>query len=134
MLGACSRSAETSEDIAFDTPLDSILLSDPAVLADSATQMYYMTGTGGKLWKSRDLEMWAGPYDVLEVDTTSWMGSRPEVWAAELHRYGDRYYYFATITNNSIIVDTINGIAVPRRASHVFVSDRPDGPYRPAGT
>lgn len=33
-------------------PLDSIVMSDPCILADDATQMYYMTGTGGMLWTS----------------------------------------------------------------------------------
>ena len=42
-------------------PLDSIRLSDPFILADSATNMYYMTGTGGLLWKSKDLHYWEGP-------------------------------------------------------------------------
>ena len=28
-------------------PTDSIRLSDPAILADQKTKMYYMTGTGG---------------------------------------------------------------------------------------
>lgn len=35
-----------------NVPLDSIVLSDPAILADK-TNMYYMTGTGGRLWKRR---------------------------------------------------------------------------------
>ena len=46
-------------------PLDSIRLSDPCILADVQTQMYYMTGTGGKLWKSKDLKRWNGPYALL---------------------------------------------------------------------
>jgi hypothetical protein len=33
-------------------PLDSIYLSDPCILADRKTSQYYMTGTGGMLWKS----------------------------------------------------------------------------------
>ncbi len=33
-------------------PMDSIQLSDPFILADSATRTYYMTGTGGLLWTS----------------------------------------------------------------------------------
>ena len=47
-----------------NVPLDSIRLSDPAVLADEATHMYYMTGTGGMMWKSRDLKLWDGPFRV----------------------------------------------------------------------
>ena len=75
-------------------PTDSIRLSDPFVLADEATQTYYMTGTGGQLWKSRDLKRWDGPLTVAETTADSWMGARPMIWAAELHKYNGKYYYF----------------------------------------
>lgn len=110
---------------------DSIVLSDPCILADSATQMYYMTGTGGRLYTSKDLKMWTGPYNVVKHDTASWMGKRPAIWAAELHSYKGKYYYFATFTNESIKIDTVRGNVIPRRASHILVSDKPDGPYVP---
>ena len=112
-------------------PLDSILLSDPCILADQRTNAYYMTGTGGLLWKSKDLKLWDGPYKVVQTDSASWMGVDPEIWAAELHEYNGKYYYFATFTNSDIKIDTINGVALDRRASHVLVSDSPDGPYVP---
>ncbi|MCI8997455.1 MAG: family 43 glycosylhydrolase [Muribaculaceae bacterium] len=117
-----------------DVPVDSIILSDPAVLADSASRQYYMTGTGGMIWKSKDLKLWSGPYRVTEIDTTSWMGSRPAIWAAELHQHDGRYYYFATFTNENIIIEENVEGKIPRRASHILVSDKPDGPYRPVGT
>ncbi|MDR2913824.1 MAG: glycoside hydrolase family 43 protein [Tannerella sp.] len=118
-------------EIKKNIPLDSIRLSDPAILADRKTNMYYMTGTGGMLWKSKDLKLWEGPYKIVEHDTTSWMGEKPMIWAAELHAYNDKYYYFATFTNRSLILDTLNGRPLERRASHILVSDKPDGPYRP---
>jgi hypothetical protein len=111
-------------------PLHDIRLSDPCILADSATHMYYMTGTGGKLWKSKDLKMWTGPYNVVDIDPTSWMGPRPMIWAAELHRYKGKYYYFATFTNQAVKIDTVRGNVIERRASQVLVSDHADGPYR----
>lgn len=111
--------------------LDSIQLSDPCILADSITQMYYMTGTGGKLWKSKDLKVWEGPYMVAQTDSNSWMGAKPMIWAAELHAYKGKYYYFATFTNERIKIDTVKGNVIDRRASHVLVSDQPDGPYVP---
>lgn len=114
-----------------DIPLDSIQLSDPCILADKKTGMYYMTGTGGRLWKSKDLARWEGPYQVTETDPSSWMGPKPEIWAAELHEYKGKYYYFATFTNNAVKIDTVKGTVIPRRASHVLVSDNPDGPYKP---
>ena len=112
-------------------PLDSIRLSDPFVLADKATQMYYMTGTGGKLWKSKDLKLWEGPFEVAKTDPSSWMGPKPMIWAAELHQYKSKYYYFATFTNRDVKIDTVAGNIIERRASHILVSDKPDGPYVP---
>lgn len=113
-------------------PLDSIRLSDPAILADSATKTYYMTGTGGLLWKSADLKMWKGPYVVAKTDPASWMGKDPMIWAAELHAYKGKYYYFATFTNRERFIGTNKeGTKLERRASHVLVSERPDGPYVP---
>jgi len=121
------RILEVKENI----PLDSIRLSDPCILADQPTQTYYMTGTGGLLWKSKDLKLWTGPFVVTETNPESWMGPRPMIWAAELHPYKGKYYYFATFTNRDVIIDNVKGNAINRRASHVLVSDQPDGPYVP---
>ena len=113
------------------TPIDSIKLSDPCILADSISQTYYMTGTGGKLWKSKDLKFWDGPYNVTETNSSSWMGPNPMIWAAELHYYKNKYYYFATFTNRDVIIDTVAGNKIERRASHILVSNSPEGPYKP---
>ncbi len=114
-----------------DVPLDSIQLSDPSILADKNTSTYYMTGTGGLLWKSKDLRKWTGPYRVTVTDPNSWMGPNPIIWAAELHLYKGKYYYFATFTNRNFTIETVKGNVINRRASHVLVSDKPDGPYVP---
>ena len=118
-------------EIKENIPLDSIRLSDPAILADKNTSTYYMTGTGGLMWKSKDLARWSGPYLATKTDPESWMGSRPMIWAAELHQYKGKYYYFATFTNRNKIIEKVKGNAINRRASHVLVSDKPDGPYVP---
>ena len=114
-----------------DIPLDSIRLSDPCILADPETHQYYLTGTGGLLWKSPDLALWEGPYHVANTNPSSWMGKRPQIWAAELHRYQGKYYYFATFTNEAIRIDSVRGNVIPRRASHILVSAKADGPYKP---
>src|SRR5665647_3746171 len=119
------------QNIRKSTPLDSIALSDPFILADQQTKMYYMTGTGGKMWKSKNLRYWDGPYNVVKTDSNSWMGKKPMIWAAEIHQYKNKYYYFATFTNRSIKIDTFRNNVIERRASHVLVSDKPDGPYIP---
>lgn len=114
-----------------DVPLDSIRLSDPCILADKPTATYYMTGTGGMLWRSKDLKKWTGPARVAQTDPDSWMGKNPMIWAAELHPYNGKYYYFATFTNRDVKIDTVAGRVIERRASHVLVSDSPGGPYVP---
>ncbi|QJW90494.1 family 43 glycosylhydrolase [Spirosoma taeanense] len=118
-------------EVRTNVPLDSIVLSDPFILADRQTNQYYMTGTGGLLWKSKDLKLWDGPYKVTQTDPTSWMGPNPMIWAAEIHPYRNRYYYFATFTNRAVRIDTVQGRPIERRACHVLVSDKPDGPYVP---
>ena len=121
-------------EIRHNVPLDSIRLSDPAILADQKTKMYYMTGTGGMMWRSPDLKLWEGPYRVTEFDKDSWMGSHPMIWAAELHQTGDGwYYYFATFTNREVKIDTVRGNVIERRACQVLRSDNPMGPYRTFG-
>jgi beta-xylosidase len=124
---AQSRLPEIKENVL----LDSIRLSDPFILADKITATYYMTGTGGMLWRSKDLEKWTGPYIVTQTDPLSWMGPRPMIWAAELHQYKGKYYYFATFTNRNVNIDTVKGNIINRRASHVLMSENPAGPYVP---
>ncbi|MEC7785018.1 MAG: glycoside hydrolase family 43 protein [Bacteroidota bacterium] len=125
------QSIHVKKDRTNLTAIDAIRLSDPYILADEATQTYFMTGTGGKMWKSKDLSYWEGPFDVVETDPNSWMGPKPMIWAAELHQYKDRYYDFATFTNRAVKIDTVDGNIIERRASHILVSDTPDGPYKP---
>ena len=114
-----------------NVPTDSIRLSDPFILADQRTHTYYMTGTGGLLWQSKDLKHWDGPTQVAQPDPTSWMGPNPQIWAAEIHAYKGKYYYFATFTNRALKIDADKGGTLERRAVHVLVSDQPAGPYRP---
>ena len=127
-------SAQRNIRIRKNIPLDSIRLSDPAILADQKTKMYYMTGTGGMMWRSSDLKLWEGPFRVTEFEANSWMGPRPMIWAAELHQTGDGwYYYFATFTNQEVKIDTVRGNVIERRASQVLRADNPMGPYRTFG-
>jgi hypothetical protein len=127
LLHAQNKEPRLRENI----PLDSIRLSDPCILADSKTKTYFMTGTGGMLWKSKDLKLWSGPFRVVKTNPESWMGHNPMIWAAELHKYKGKYYYFATFTNRDVKIDTVRGNVIERRACHVLVSDKPDGPYLP---
>ena len=53
------------------------------------------------------------------------------IWAAEIHPYAGRYYYFATFTNQSEIIQNYRGNDINRRACHVLVGDSPEGPFYP---
>jgi len=53
------------------------------------------------------------------------------IWAAEIHAYKGKYYYFATFTNRAVHIGTYRGNEIERRASYILVSDKPDGPYVP---
>ena len=68
---------------------------------------------------------------MAETDPASWMGPEPMIWAAELHPYKDKYYYFATFTNPEVKIGIFRGNEIERRACHVLVSDKAEGPYRP---
>ena len=115
MISVLTASAQWGMRVQKDVPLDSIRLSDPAILADQKTKMYYMTGTGGMMWRSADLKLWEGPMRVTEFKHDSWMGPRPMIWAAELHQTGDGwYYYFATFTNQEVKI-------APRRCSEPII-------------
>ena len=130
-LYVAASHAQKKRPVKEAVPLDSIRLSDPAILADKKTKMYYMTGTGGLIWKSNDLKLWSGPYDAVKTDPNSWMGPKPMIWAAELHLFKNKYYYFATFTNREKKIDTVAGNVIERRASHILVSDNAQGPYSP---
>ncbi len=138
LVAVCCLNSALAQPRAFkprkNVPTDSIRMSDPAILTDAKTNMYYMTGTGGMMWRSADLKRWEGPFNVTEFEADSWMGPHPMIWAAELHQNGDgKYYYFATFTNTAVKIDTVRGNVIERRASQVLRADNPMGPYRAFG-
>lgn len=113
------------------TDFDSLKMSDPFILPDNTTHTYFLTGSNGAIWKSSNLKTWQGPFNVAQIDTNSWMGVKPMIWAAEIHKYKNRYFYFATFTNSRVIIDSIPfRYNIPRRASHILVSDKVEGPYK----
>ena len=111
--------------------IDTMELRDPFIVFDKEERVYYMTGTGGHMWTSKNLRQWTGPYNILELDTTMWMGSNPTIWAPEIHKFKGKYYYMATFTRYDVIIDTVAGRDIPRRSCQLFVSDRLQGPYKP---
>ena len=111
-------------------PLDSISMSDPFVFPDAKTKTYYLTGTGGRLYKSTDLKMWTGPYKIIDLAGT-WMDS---LWvaAAEIHQFGDKYYLAGTWSDHTTLIEAVpRRYNVPRNQTQLLVSDNIEGPYKP---
>ena len=118
---AMSRGSAHAQELRSD-----INLSDPFVMADAKTNQYYMTGTGGGLWRSNNLETWTYLGFPLQFDSEAWMGAKPAVWASEIHYVDGRYYNFSTLTNSDITIDS-DGHS--RRAVHIMSSSLPEGKY-----
>lgn len=110
--------------------LDDLSMSDPFIMADESTHMYYLTSSGGKIYKSNDLKMWTGPFDAYDVSGT-WMEGISRVAAAELHHINGKYYYVATFRDRKELVDVVpRRYNIYRSQSMVLASDKPDGPYK----
>ena len=116
----------------FNTSLEKIVIGDPFIYADADTKLYYMVGTTGvfgKMWVSKDLKMWAGPYDYFRLNEGSWLKTSSKIWAPEIHKYRNKYYCFATFTNYNFTHIGKNGKHLPRRNTHILISDNPSGPF-----
>ncbi len=83
------------------------------------------------MWKSVIAEL-GRPFYYIEIDTTSWMGSDPMIWAPGLHYYKGKYYCFVTFTNTAVVIEKIPERGdVLRRGTHILVAEKAEGPYRP---
>lgn len=109
---------------------DEISMSDPYIYPDRNTGTYYLTGTGGRLYKSKDLKMWTGPYSVIDL-TGTWMDGL-FVAAAEIHHIGDKYYYAGTWSDHGTLIEAVpRRYNVPRNQTQLLVADSPEGPFMP---
>ena len=124
------RPAQTTPEVKT-VPLAELSMSDPFILADEATHTYYLTSSGGRIYTSPDLKMWTGPYQAFDVSGT-WMEKSGSVAAAELHKFGDKYYYIGTFRDPDKLVDVIpRRYNVNRAQSMILVADKAIGPYKP---
>lgn len=110
--------------------LDDISMSDPFIYVEKSTNTYYLTGTGGRLYKSKDLKMWTGPYSIINLEGT-WMDGN-FVAAAEIHKFGNKYYLAGTWNDHSHIIEYVpRRYNVPLNQTQLLVADTPEGPYYP---
>ena len=108
-----------------------IRIRDPFILTDHESGCYYMYGTtalecGGlhagctfSVYKSLDLENFEGPKIIFDGDKIDFWADR-DFWAPEVHKWEGKYYLFGSCKAEGKC-----------RATHIFVSDTPDGEYLP---
>ena len=110
-----------------------ISLSDPAIMADPVSKYYYMTGTAGNIFKSKDLETWTTLPWAINTNGIEWIGkshtapSPGQIWAPELYYKNEAYYDVVTFTNPNAKTEGTNH---SRRSIHILKSDKPEGPYK----
>ena len=110
--------------------VDIMDIENPFICYEREDDCYYMVGDGGFMWLSNDLRNWVGPYDVLDQDTTSWIGASPVITSPEIHRYGGKYYYMATFERPDVVAVGADEKPFVRRSCVALVADDIKGPYR----
>ena len=123
--------------------LKDIYIRDPFIVPVAEEGVYYMYASspitengktyGGMVaYKSKDLKTWTGPVRVFDVPRDNWITGT--VWAPEVHTYNGKYYLFATLNSDIIWKAPEKGHpAYTHRATQVFWSDRPEGPFQAFG-
>lgn len=110
--------------------IDSMSISDPYIYAEPSTKTYYLTGSGGSIYKSKDLRNWTGPYGAYDTRGT-WMEGINFVAAAEIHKVNGKYYYAASFGDRKELVDVVpRRYNVHRHQTMILESESPDGPYK----
>jgi GH43 family beta-xylosidase len=120
--------------------LEDIRIRDICILADPATQTYYMVGPFGRniiQYTSKDLANWDGPRYVFQPPQDVWGQIQTTgIWAPEIHKYKDKYYLFFTFDTRTPLPDVNPPTKPPlsqrplvHRGSTIAVSDKPTGPF-----
>ena len=121
--------------------LDEIRIRDPFILADEATQTYYLYAQmdnrvgktdptkGVEVYTSRDLGQWEGPWPAFATPDDFW--AQRMVWAPEVHKYRDRWYLLVTFTAHETLGTNSQGRPLDKRGTQVLVADSPKGPFQP---
>lgn len=106
-------------------------MSDPYIYPDPVTKTYYLTSSGGRQYRSKDLVMWEGPYNIVDLSGT-WCEKAGFAAAAEIHKIGDYYYYAGTYSDHSDLIQQVpRRYNVPHNQTYLLRSESPEGPFLP---
>lgn len=110
--------------------LADIRVRDPFIVADRSTGFYFLyaqcgnrlrddtAGLGVEVYRSRDLVNWSGPDRVFDRPESGFWGGK-EIWAPEVHRFGNHWFLFVTFNGRE-----------GGRGTQILRADAPDGPFR----
>ena len=117
-----------------------IRVRDPYIVVYNDKYYMYVT-TGEKslsYYYSTDLDNWELGGVCFEIPEDSW--AFKDVWAAEVHKYNDKFYMFVSLLAKEYPQGTLGfGVDAPGceyskggfRATQVAVADTPEGPFIP---
>ena len=107
-----------------------LAMSDPYIYAEPSNKTYYLTSSGGSMYKSKDLVMWEGPYKVVDIKGL-WLEKAGFAAAAEIHKIGRYYYYAGTWSDHSDLIQQVpRRYNVPHNQTYLLRSETPEGPYK----
>ena len=125
------RAAQQNQNQIRTVHFNDLSMSDPYIYPDQETKTYYLTSSGGRMYKSKDLVMWEGPYNIIDLSGT-WCEAAGFAAAAEIHKIGKYYYYAGTWSDHGEIIQAIPGrYNVPHNQTYLLRSEKPEGPYVP---
>lgn len=120
--------------------INDLNVRDPYIVADKQTKTYFLyksasaknkkgnTVSSLVTYKSKDLKIWEGPYQVYQTPDDNW--TTGVLWAPEVHEYKGKYYLFATLSSTVAWKKGEEGWpAYIFRGTQIFRADNPMGPF-----
>ncbi|MEI8375068.1 MAG: glycoside hydrolase family 43 protein [Planctomycetota bacterium] len=120
-------------ELTYPLQISEIRVRDPFILANPATKTYFLyaqcgnrrnkdrLGLGVEVYRSKDLVHWSEPELAFDRPKSNFWGG-VDIWAPEVHKFGDSYYMFVTFPGRK------NG-----RGTQILRASRPEGPFTIAG-
>lgn len=117
------------DKMTYPLKLADIRVRDPFILADQASKTYFLyaqcgnrrnddrIGLGVEVYRSKDLANWSQPEVAFERPKSNFWGG-VDIWAPEVHKFGDSYFMFVTFPGR-----------VKGRGTQILRADRPEGPF-----
>ena len=113
--------SSAEDKMAYPLKLSEIRVRDPFILADSASNTYFLyaqcgnrhnqdaLGRGVEVYRSKDLVNWSQPELAFERPKSGFWGG-VDIWAPEVHKFGDSYFMFVCcLFCTSQTAATVNG-------------------------